>query len=137
MDFDTSCSTPQNTNVDIDVCPGAPKKGVGGWSDEGEGFRDSGIGMAMDTDIEEDPWEMEETLVSVDHGCVDVVREHGQLVQRMRWEATERPFGEPPRRPRKMSGWGGAKGNERPRTNLPGFGVRDEEFGGAWGDEVM
>lgn len=138
MEFETSCSTPQNTNVDVDVCPGAPKGGAGGgWGDETERFRDSGIGMAIDTDTEEDPWEMEETPVSVDHGCVDVVREGGQLVQRMRWEATERPFGEPPRRLRRMSGCAGAKDNGRLRTNTAGFGVRDDVFGGDWGDEVM
>lgn len=132
VDFETDPSTPSNASVEVPACPGAPK---GGWDDDVDmGFRDSGISMAMDTDIpDDDPWEMEQTPVSVnvDHGCVDIVREHGQLVQRMRWDATHRSFVEPPRGPRKMSGWGGGKvkdGRLRPAA---------APFGDGWGDEVM
>ena len=143
MDFDLSSSTPQNMCVDVDICPGAPN-GKGppsvGWGEEEEGFRDSGIGMAMDTDVEGDLWETDETAIfeGVDHGCVDIVREHGKMVERMRWEATDPPaFGsKPPTGPRgqrKMSGWGGT-GHGSLRSQSSAFGaVRDD----VWGDEVM
>ena len=92
MDFDMSSASPQNMAVGDEICPGAPNgKGTLGvvWGEEeGEGLGDSGIGMAMDTDVEEDVREADMTLVfeDADHGCVDIVREHGKMVERMRWE---------------------------------------------------
>lgn len=135
MDWE-SCGPENDARAEVPI--NTSKSG----GDKDPTFRDSGIGM--DTSNDEGPWETEETPVSemLDHGCVDIVREHGQLVERMRWtsESTSYVDVEPPSVPRKMSQWtkvrGGRGGTIRP--NRSSYGAKDEEeCCVGWDDEVM
>lgn len=105
MDFSCGSSTPVNVSAEVPVSVNVGDDDDWGASadaapDEAteNGWRDSGL--AMDTDAPPaavDEWDdidaEEETVIGKggDHGCVDLVREHGQLVQRMRWESSEFP----------------------------------------------
>lgn len=106
MDFSCASSTPANVSAEVPVTLGGEDDDLGASADAAtdaateNGWRDSGI--AMDTDAPpptnadaKDGDAEEETVVgrAGDHGCVDFVREHGQLVQRMRWESSEFPGG--------------------------------------------
>lgn len=104
MDFSCGSSTPVNVSAEVPVTVG-DEDDWGAGADAApdaateNGWRDSGV--AMDTDAppptDADEWDdvaaEEETMVgrAGDHGCVDLVREHGQLIQRMRWEGSEFP----------------------------------------------
>lgn len=104
MEFSCGSSTPVNVSADVPVTEdddddwGASANTALDETTE-NGWRDSGV--AMDTDAPSstaaDGWDdvdaKEETVVGKggDHGCVDLVREHGQLVQKMRWESSEFP----------------------------------------------
>ena len=104
IDFSCGSSTPVNVSAEVPVTVAEDDDWVASADAAPDvatedGWRDSGT--AMDTDAppltDADGWDdvhaEEETVVgrAGDHGCVDLVREHGQLVQRMRWEGSEFP----------------------------------------------
>ena len=104
MDFSCASSTPANVSAEVPVTLGEDDD-QGASADAApdaateNGWRDSGIAMDTDAppplnaDARDDVDAEEETVVgrAGDHGCVDFVREHGLLVQRMRWESSEFP----------------------------------------------
>ena len=93
MDFSCSCgsSTPVNVSAEVPVTEGDDDDWVAGADTTTDaaaknGWKDSGI--EMDTEVrpaQGDGWDdvdaEEETVVGKggDHGCVDLVREHGQI----------------------------------------------------------
>lgn len=159
MDFSCGSSTPVNVSAGVPVTEGDDDDwgaSANAAPDEAteNGWRDSGI--AMDTDAPPstaaagwDDVDAEEETVVVkggDHGCVDLVREHGQLVQRMRWESSEFPGvgsgGEttPPTVPQTAS-WSTPTAPTAPRKVSKGKkqskNRADDWSSGGWGDDEI
>ena len=160
MDFSCSCgsSTPVNVSTEVPVTEGDDDDWVAGADTTTDaaaknGWKDSGI--EMDTEVrpaQGDGWDdvdaEEETVVGKggDHGCVDLVREHGQLVQRMRWESSEYPGvasdGEttPPTVPQSAS-WSAPTVPMAPRKMSKGKKLSknrtDDCSGGRWDDDEI